>query len=247
MPGRRDDVPGGGVDGLGLGAGDCGVERGPLRPVHEVVEVALPVRRLADRHGAGHVGVVAAVQGAEVQGDEVAALQLAPARVVVRDGAVRPGSDDRLECGALGAEVDHGPFERDRDGPLGDAGADLGEDGRERAVGDGAGLAQEGDLLLVLDPAQLLDEVAERDQFPSASAARPACCSTVMSWASKPTRPWPSSAALFSRTCATCRSTMMGSSGQTSAAMRRTGRRSRGRRPRRRDEQRGPEPSRPVR
>src|SRR5215472_14609701 len=73
VAGRLDHVASRGIHGAGLRADLDGIDSGLLRLRHQVVDVPLPPRRLANRHRARHVRVVPAVLRAEVHGDHVAA------------------------------------------------------------------------------------------------------------------------------------------------------------------------------
>jgi hypothetical protein len=81
-------------------------------------------------------------------------------RPVVRDRAVGAGGDDRLERRTVTALVAHQVLELERDLPLAASGADPGQQRVEGAIADRTRLAQQGDLLLVLDRPQPLDQPA---------------------------------------------------------------------------------------
>jgi hypothetical protein len=84
----------------------------------------------------------------------------------VWQGAVLGGGDDRRERDALGAHVLRAPLERPRDGKL--AVTDepvLIDEPPVEAVGNLRRPANGGELDLVLDRAELLDEAARRDQL----------------------------------------------------------------------------------
>src|SRR5690606_5639100 len=159
-----DDGAGCGVDLAGAGAGGDGVPPGTLGLGDEVVDLALPPGGRAEADGAGHVGVVALVGGAEVDGDQVAGAQLPVGGGVVRDGAVLAGGDDGVEGRLARAQLDHAGFEEAGHVAFGDAGPDGVQDVGEGLVGDGAGGTEELQLVVVLDGPQPFDQGPERDE-----------------------------------------------------------------------------------
>src|SRR5215469_186862 len=94
----------------------------------QVVDVALPPGRLADRDGARHVRVVAPVLRPEVDGHQVPAAHRAVGRGVMGNGPIRPARDDRLERRTLRAKLGHAVIEESSEGTFGNSGADLGQD-----------------------------------------------------------------------------------------------------------------------
>ena len=117
--GLGDDLPAGRVDVLGArprpDRGHAGGLRGPDDLDHPGLGV---VERLgpADRDRAGHVGVVAVDERAEVDDDEVAALDArGPTGVWCGPGAVGAGRDDRLEADVVGALAAHLGVELERE------------------------------------------------------------------------------------------------------------------------------------
>ena len=107
VPGVGDDLPRRGVDLLERGPGRERFPARPLRGGHQLVDVELPLRGRRQHERAGHVGVIAAHQGAEVDLDEVAGRQHRVGGPVVRDRRVGPGRHDGLERHAVGAVVEH--------------------------------------------------------------------------------------------------------------------------------------------
>src|ERR1700761_7901078 len=77
MPGRLDDLAGRRVHRTGLHPVVQGGDAGPLGLCDQLVDVPLPAGGRADRDRAGHVRVVAVVEGPEVHRYQVAAFQLA--------------------------------------------------------------------------------------------------------------------------------------------------------------------------
>ena len=100
------------VDVAGADAGADRGEAGELGLEHEVVDPSLLVGRLADDERAGHVGVVAVDERADVDDHGVALDDRAPAGLVVRaGGVVRTAGDDRVVARAVGAEAAHAVLE----------------------------------------------------------------------------------------------------------------------------------------
>src|SRR5690606_2136014 len=100
VPGLDDHGARGPVDVLARRTGAHGVDPGLLRAAHDVVDLALlrragVVRAARDEHGARGVRPVPVPQPAEVEHHEVAGLDHAISRVVVRVGAVRAGAHER--------------------------------------------------------------------------------------------------------------------------------------------------------
>src|SRR5262249_8896403 len=107
VAGVADQVTGGRVYVADVGTRPGGVKSGPLRGRDQLVDLPLPARGLAERHGAGHVRVVATVLGAEIHRDQVAAAHRPVGRRVVRDRAIRAAGHDGVEGGPDGAELGH--------------------------------------------------------------------------------------------------------------------------------------------
>src|SRR5215469_1608352 len=121
VTGVTDLVTGGRIDVSHVRADRRSRHAGPLGGGHQIIDLPLPGGRLAERHGAGHVGVVPLVPRAAVDRDQVPSGERPVAGHVMRDGAVRPAGHDRVERGRIGAEVDHRPFQQDRELALGPA------------------------------------------------------------------------------------------------------------------------------
>src|SRR5215472_2054590 len=138
MASRRDDRAGRGVDSPDVGARNGRCDPGQLRRGHQLIDIALPGRGRAERHGSGHVRVVSGVACAAVDGDQIATLKHAVAGRMVRYRAVRPAGDDGVERGGLGAEIHHGALDHDGKLALGPARLDRAEQDRERLVGQRA-------------------------------------------------------------------------------------------------------------
>src|SRR5215469_6973043 len=122
VTGVADQVTGGGVDVSDVRADRRGRHARPLCGGHQIIDLPLPGCGLAERHGAGHVGVVPAVPRAAVDRDQVPHGERPVAGHVMRDGAVRAAGHDRVKRGRFGAEVDHRPFQRNRELALGPPG-----------------------------------------------------------------------------------------------------------------------------
>ena len=148
-----------------VGARGQGVPAGSLGVPDQLVQVPLPACGCTDRDGAGHVGVVAAVARAEVEGEQVAGDQRALARAVVRQGAVGAGGGDGVERRRLRAEVAHPVLQQAGHLPLGQAGAQHRQQVRQGPVTDGAGGPQQVQLAGVLDPAKALHQLTDLHQL----------------------------------------------------------------------------------
>ncbi len=131
-----------------------------LRAQDQLVQVALPVRDAAQHVGARHVGVVAADLRPEVEFHEVALRKDRAGRSMVRDRRIGTGGDDRLEGDAVGAVLEHAPFEVAGDLLLGSPGTQTArrDQVRQCAIGRTACVAQQADLVFVLHGPQLFDE-----------------------------------------------------------------------------------------
>jgi hypothetical protein len=163
VPGVADEVPRRGVHVDHVRARPRGFDPGPLRRRDELVDLPLPARGLAERHRAGHVGVVAAVQRAEVHRDQVTAAHRPVGRRVVRDGAVRPAGHDGVEGRVLGTQVDHPPVQRRGQLTFGQARPDVREHVGDGLAGDPARGGEQLKLGRILDRPQLFDLSSERD------------------------------------------------------------------------------------
>ncbi len=106
--------------------------------------------------------MVPAVQGAEVDLEQIPNGDLPFGRPMVRHGAVRTGCDDRLEGEAVGTELIHAVLEIASDVFLGasDQPADSPQF-FQRPAGDRTRLAKERDLVLVLDRSECLDRASQ--------------------------------------------------------------------------------------
>jgi hypothetical protein len=164
VPGVPDQVPGRGVDVAHIRARLSCLDPGPLRGGHQLVDLPLPARGLAESDRAGHVRVIAAVHRAEVHRDQVTAAQRPVCRRVMGYGTVRAAGDDRVEGRTGRAELDHPPVKGRGERAFGETGADQAERIGQRLVTDPAGGRQEFELGRVLDHPEFLDRVAERDQ-----------------------------------------------------------------------------------
>src|SRR4029079_10512331 len=124
---------------------------------------------LTDDHGAGAVGVVAGVAGAEVDLEQVAGPPPTVRGVVVRNRRVRAGGDDRVEPDRLRPESVHTPLQVAGHLALGAPDERALQQLLQRLHRDPAGRPQRTDLSFVLDYAQSLDRLT---QPPDASVER---------------------------------------------------------------------------
>ena len=131
----------------------------------EQVARARPTSASPTHDRARHVGPVAVDDRPEVDDDELAWLDTAARRPSVWEGAVRPARDDRLEGDALRTSPAHLEVERGRELLLGRALAQELFHLREGDVGDVRSPLDPGELALVLDDAERLDRVGDRDQL----------------------------------------------------------------------------------
>ncbi len=156
VPRARDHLAGGGVDVDDLRPGRQPAAPHLLGGRDERVQVTLPAGGPADHHGAGHVGVVAVDQRAEVHLHQVPAAHRRVRRTVVRHRGVRTCGDDRRERRPLGAARPHARLQVVGDVSLAAPGTQAAgcDEVGERGVGDGACSAQRGRLGLVLDQTQ---------------------------------------------------------------------------------------------
>ena len=159
------------VDRIAGRADRAGHPAGRLRIVDQVVDLPLPVGRLSEDQGPCHIRVIAVHPRAEIELDEITGRQHRGGGPMVRDGAVRPCSDDGLERRVVGTEFAHPLIQVEPDLPFGAAGPDPvgGDQIGQRVVGDRTRMAQRLDLALVLDRPQGLDEVGGRLQLDRSS------------------------------------------------------------------------------
>ena len=107
VAGVRDDLPRRRVDVLERHPGCEEVPARPLGGRDEFIDVELPLSGRRQHECAGHVGVVAAHQGAEVDLHEVPGGQHRIGRPMVRDRRIRSGRHDGLEGHAVGTVIEH--------------------------------------------------------------------------------------------------------------------------------------------
>ena len=147
-----------------------GVQRlaaGPLRIGDQRIDLELPVGGLAQHESAGHVGVIAGHQRAEVDLDEIALRQHRIGRPVVRDRRIRPCRNNGLERDRIGPVVEHQGLQLARHRTFGATGpqpAALDQIG-QRGVGRLAGQPQQRQLTGVFDLAQGLDSAGGPHQL----------------------------------------------------------------------------------
>ena len=152
--------------------GRDGVDAGLLGLLHDVVHLLELGGGFAERHGPRHVGVIAAVQRAEIQLDDVAFVEQAVSGLVVRLGGVLAEGHDRLEAEAVGAVTMQQVLELTGHGQLGHADREGLEDVLERLVGDRLGPAKVLELLVVLHPPQPFDLVTQRHELHAGELGR---------------------------------------------------------------------------
>ena len=134
-----------------------------VRFAHGLVEGAGVVLRLADEDGAGDVGVVAVVGGAEIEEKRVAALHAVAAGMTVRLGGLRAAEHDRREGHLLrtgGVEVAE---QLGLDLALGDADPDLLQRLLQCRLGHRDRLAHGADFVAVLAEADRRDGLVRID------------------------------------------------------------------------------------
>src|SRR5215469_11555437 len=134
MPGSIDDATGGGVHVADLGIRNRSSNASQLGFGYQLIDFQLPGRRLPERNCPRHVRVIAAIPGAAIDRDEIAGLECAVARRMMRDRAVRTTCDDGVERRCLGSEIDHRAFQQHCQVALGPARHDLAEDLAERVA-----------------------------------------------------------------------------------------------------------------
>lgn len=167
VAGRDERLPGGPVDVAAGHTGCEGLAAGPLGVEDQLVELDLPGGGSgADHEGPADLAAVAPVAGAEADGEEVALLHPAVGGQVAGHAGVRAGADGGGEGGAFRAVVDQPALQLQGEVAFGPADQDGLQQFAQGLVGDLGCYPQRGDLVLVLDQAQVLDgsrEVGERD------------------------------------------------------------------------------------
>ena len=161
VPGVCDDLDGevvnlGSYDARMSGGGACLV-RGP----HDIVDLALLRARLANNHGARHVGAVVAHAGAVIHKHKIALADRAVARNGVGVGGVGSRGHDGREGETLAAVGEHEVLELCADLLLGESGANELLHMDKARVGHGLRSPHAGDLLGVLHGAERLDVAVE--------------------------------------------------------------------------------------
>ena len=158
QPGLGDRLAAGPVDLAGRHPGLQAGQPGRLGAADQLVQVALALAGPAEHDRAGHVGAVAVDPGPEVERGQVAGAERPVAGVVVGLGGLLPEGDDGVEGRAVGAQPAHGQLQVDRHLPLGHALAQAGQHPLEGLAAEPGRLPHGGQLALVLDLAQLLDQ-----------------------------------------------------------------------------------------
>ena len=173
VPGVGDHPASRGVDVGQVRSGPQRIAAGLLRGADQLIDLALPIGGLAQHKRPGHVGVIAADQGTEVDLDEVAGGQHRIGGPVMRDRRIRPAGHDRLERDAVGAVVEHQGFQFAAHLAFGPAGPQpaAGHQIGQRGVGGLAGQPQQRHLAGVLDFPQRFDRLRGADQL---GGSRPA-------------------------------------------------------------------------
>lgn len=162
MARRVQDLPGRTVHIAVRGARDQRLPAGPLSGEDKVVQLDLPVRRgRPDHKRTADLAPVAAVVGADADGEKIALLDPAVGGPVAAQPGVGPGGYRGREGRAVGAVVDEPALQLQREMPLGAAHQDRLQEFAESLVRDLRRDPQAGDLLLVLDKALLLDGETE--------------------------------------------------------------------------------------
>ena len=147
----RDHVAAGLVEVEGRDVRTDIVETRLLRFPDGLIDVDHLFGRLADREGAGGVGMVVLVQGAEVDRDEVTGLDEFLTGHAVGLRGVGTADRDGVEGDAVRAELPHEVLEFVREVPLRDTGFQDVEQFVQRLLGDVLGPLHLFDLFLTLD------------------------------------------------------------------------------------------------
>ena len=117
------------------------------------------LRRLADEHGARHVGAIPLRPRAKIHHDALPRLELRSSRDGMGTCAIRAARHDRGECKPLGAMAYHEVLQLDLYLALGHARLHEGDDMGKRRVSDGLRRLHAGDLVRILHTAKAHDEV----------------------------------------------------------------------------------------
>src|SRR5206468_3374480 len=98
IPRFGNDCTGGSIHRLTADTRFCGFTRSPMRPADNVVDRSCAgISGFAEGNGPGDVRGVAIRETADVDDNDVTALQLAAARVMMGKGGVRAKADKRRE------------------------------------------------------------------------------------------------------------------------------------------------------
>ena len=152
---------------VGLPARDAGTQQRLdllVRLADRLVGVAHARARLAEEHGARHVGAIPPRPRAEIHHHALPRLQDGVAGNGMRARPVGAGRHDGGKREVVGAMAAHVVVELDLNLALGHAGSYEPDDVRERGVGYRLGGAHAGDLVGVLHRAQPLDDAVRLAQ-----------------------------------------------------------------------------------
>src|SRR6476620_3944152 len=166
VAGLVDDLAGGGVGVLPFDPGADRLQGRGLGAADDLVDRSALLAGVAGGEGAGAVRAVAVELGAHGEDDELAAADLALARLGVRQSAVGAGGDDRRERGIAPELADPG-FGGAGHVALAAAGKPLLQGPAQDLVSQLRGLLDRRQLPGVLDPPQILDLAAGGDQLGS--------------------------------------------------------------------------------
>ncbi len=154
-----DDGPGGAVHRLPCGTGFGGDDARGLGGQHRLIDPPHLLSGVTHRHGTGHVGAVAVIDAAEVHSDEFPIPDGLLGGDAVGQAAVGAGDHDGVEGHVLRSVVEHQILEPGGDLLLRDAGTDLLQDAFQGLLGDALGGDEGLNLLAVLYPAQLQQQL----------------------------------------------------------------------------------------
>jgi len=156
-----DGLAGGGIDFSQFDAGFDRCDRRGLGLLDDVIDSSIKGRHATERKASGNIAAIAFVSGAEVDQEGVLLLELSVAGLVMRPGRVRAEGDDGLEAVTC-TELTDLKVQHARTFALGNARLNVRQGLPERPGGDRRGGFDGGQLALILDAADRLDEIRRR-------------------------------------------------------------------------------------
>ena len=153
-----DHLPGGGIDLREFDTGPDRLDRRGLGLLDDVIDPSVKRRHAAEREASSDIAAIAFVSGPEVDQDAIFLFELSSAGLMMRPGGVRAESDDGLEAVAR-AELADLKIQHAGQFALGETRLDVRQGLPEGSSGDRGGGPNRGQLALVFDATDRLDDI----------------------------------------------------------------------------------------